>query len=106
MKDEPEGNDAPCRLVAARIQMGRFFLVGSQPKGLVKRGFYARLRHPGYLFASLIIVGLSLAAARPHLLAILLALMPLQGVRARKEEKLLQERFGDAYRESRHHTWF
>jgi protein-S-isoprenylcysteine O-methyltransferase Ste14 len=88
----------------ARIQLGRFFSVKAQPKGLVTHGLYARLRHPMFLFVDLTIVGLALA--QPLLLAILLVLAPIQILRARKEDRLMEEKFGEAYRDYRKHTWF
>jgi protein-S-isoprenylcysteine O-methyltransferase Ste14 len=33
-------------------------------------------------------------------------LIPLQWIRTRKEAQVLEEKFGDAYREYRRHTWF
>jgi protein-S-isoprenylcysteine O-methyltransferase Ste14 len=47
-----------------------------------------------------------LALAQPLLLAILLILVPLHIRRSRKEDRLLEEKFGQAYREYRKHTWF
>jgi len=90
----------------ARIQLGRFFSVKAPPKGLVTHGLYARLQHPMFLFVDLTILGLALALAQPLLLAILLILVPLHIRRSRKEDRLLEEKFGQAYREYRKHTWF
>jgi len=43
---------------------------------------------------------------RPELLLILLALIPIQIIRARREAAVLEAKFGDEYREYRKRTWF
>jgi protein-S-isoprenylcysteine O-methyltransferase Ste14 len=40
------------------------------------------------------------------LLAVLLVLVPMQIIRARREAAVLEAKFGDAYREYRQRTWF
>ncbi|MBZ5515905.1 MAG: isoprenylcysteine carboxylmethyltransferase family protein [Acidobacteriia bacterium] len=90
----------------ARRDLGRFFSVKAQPKGLVRHGLYARLRHPMYFFVDLAVVGLSLALAQPLLLTAVLVLVPIHLYRGRKEDRLLEEKFGEAYRDYRKHTWF
>jgi protein-S-isoprenylcysteine O-methyltransferase Ste14 len=90
----------------ARRDLGRSFSVKAQPKGLVTHGLYARLRHPMYLFVDLAVVGLSLALARPLLLVIVFVAVPIHIYRSRKEDRLLEEKFGEAYRDYRKHTWF
>jgi protein-S-isoprenylcysteine O-methyltransferase Ste14 len=40
------------------------------------------------------------------MLPIIAALISLQIVRARREAQVLEEKFGDEYREYRNHTWF
>lgn len=52
------------------------------------------------------IAGLILAIGRPWWLLILLVLAPMQMVRARKEARVLEEKFGEEYREYRRRTWF
>ena len=43
---------------------------------------------------------------RPKWLLILVLLVPIQMTRARREARLLEDTFGDAYREYRKRTWF
>lgn len=90
----------------ARIQLGRSFAVRALAKELVTHGLYAKIRNPVYVFGSLFIAGLILAIGRPIWLLILVLLVPLQVIRARKEARVLEEKFGDAYREYRSRTWF
>ena len=91
---------------AARLQIGGSFAVAPKAKLLVTRGLYSRIRNPIYLFGTLWIAGLMLAIDRPWWLLILFVLVPLQVVRAQKEARVLEEKFGDEYRAYRRRTWF
>ena len=51
-------------------------------------------------------VGIVLMVGRPRLLVILVVLIPMQIIRARREAAVLEAKFGDAYRECRKRTWF
>jgi protein-S-isoprenylcysteine O-methyltransferase Ste14 len=93
-------------LVLARIQLGRAFSVRAKASGLVTTGLYSRIRNPIYVFSGLLITGLIIWTGRPILLLILLALIPLQIVRARKESQVLEEKFGSQYTEYKRKTWF
>lgn len=93
-------------LLTARIQLGRSFSVTPQARKLVTTGLYSRLRNPIYLFSALFIAGVAIASGHPKLLWFLVFLGPLQLMRARKEERLLTEAFGDEYRQYRAQTWF
>jgi protein-S-isoprenylcysteine O-methyltransferase Ste14 len=92
--------------VLARIQLGRAFSVRAKASTLVTEGIYARVRHPIYVFGGLIVAGVVIFADRPWWLLIFVVLIPLQLFRVRKEEKVLEAKFGDAYREYRRKTWF
>ncbi|HWF40317.1 MAG TPA: isoprenylcysteine carboxylmethyltransferase family protein [Candidatus Acidoferrales bacterium] len=90
----------------ARVQLGKSFSVSPQAKALVTQGIYSRIRNPIYTFGLLWIVGLILAVGHPEWLAILLVLIPMQIVRARKEARVLEEKFGEEYPAYRARTWF
>jgi protein-S-isoprenylcysteine O-methyltransferase Ste14 len=92
--------------VLARIQLGRAFSVRAKANTLVTSGIYARVRHPIYVFGGLIVAGVVIFAHRPWWLLIFVVLIPLQLFRVRKEERVLEAKFGDAYREYRRKTWF
>lgn len=92
--------------VLARIQLGRAFSVRAKATSLVTQGIYARVRHPIYVFAGLMVAGLFVFAHRPWWLLIFVILIPVQLLRVRKEEQVLEARFGDAYREYKRKTWF
>jgi len=90
----------------AHIQLGESFAVSAQARTLVTRGLYARIRSPIYLFGSLGIAGTFLLAGQPYVLLIFVVLIPLQVIRTRNEARVLEENFGDQYREYSRHIWF
>jgi protein-S-isoprenylcysteine O-methyltransferase Ste14 len=91
----------------ARIQLGRSFSVRAEAKALVTTGLYSKFRHPVYLFGELAFAGLFLAWGKPIPALVYFALfIPTQIVRARKEERVLEQAFGDEYRRYRARTWF
>lgn len=89
----------------ARFQLGRSFAVQAKAKELVTHGLYSKIRNPIYVFGSILIAGF-LLLIKPIFLLLLIGLVPLQMIRARKEGAVLEEKFGDAYREYRSKTWF
>jgi protein-S-isoprenylcysteine O-methyltransferase Ste14 len=92
--------------VLARIQLGRAFSVKAKASTLVTTGIYARIRNPIYVFGGLWTAGLLIFAHRPWWLLIFGVLIPLQRLRVRKEEQVLEAKFGDTYREYKRKTWF
>ena len=93
-------------LLTARYQLGRSFSVTPQAQALVTRGLYSRIRNPMYVFSGLLVLGVALALPIPHLIWVWVVIVPTQIVRAHQEAKVLEEKFGDAYRQYRAGTWF
>jgi len=92
--------------VLARLRLGRAFSVQAKATTLVTTGIYSHIRHPIYVFGALMIVGFIIFVQRPWWLLIFVVLIPVQLVRVRKEERVLEATFGDAYRAYKRHTWF
>jgi protein-S-isoprenylcysteine O-methyltransferase Ste14 len=90
----------------AHVQLGDSFAVRAEARQLVTRGIYSRIRNPIYLFGGMGIAGFALAIERPIWLLAFLVLIPLQIVRSRREARVLEEKFGEEYREYARHTWF
>jgi len=67
--------------IVARLQLGSSFSVSPQAKGLVTHGLYSKIRNP-------------------------IGMLLMQVIRSRREAKVLTERFGQAYLDYRHQTWF
>ena len=90
----------------ARWQLGSSFSVTPQARALVTTGLYARIRNPIYLFGGLMVVGMSLFVSPWGPLVVATILIPLQVYRARKEEQVLRQAFGEDYDRYKQQTWF
>jgi len=93
-------------VIFSRHTLDRSFSVVPKATALVTRGIYSRIRNPIYICAEIFLVGVVLILWRIELLIILLLLVPVQTLRARRESTVLEARFGEAYREYRKRTWF
>jgi protein-S-isoprenylcysteine O-methyltransferase Ste14 len=93
-------------VVLARYTLGRSFSVRAKATELVTTGIYSRIRNPIYVSSAIFTLGLIVIIRRPILAVILLILIPLQTIRARREAQVLEAKFGDAYRQYRARTWF
>ena len=72
--------------------------MASEHTGVVTTGPYRRVRHPVYLGLSLVALGEAIAfGSGPAVLAVLVAVVPSFLWRARVEEELLLQVFGEAY---------
>jgi protein-S-isoprenylcysteine O-methyltransferase Ste14 len=91
--------------MVARFQLGESLSARAQAKALVITGLYSRFRHPIYLFGGLAFVGLLVAWGSVWGFLYLLSL-PIQIWRIRKEEAVMDNRFGEAYRRYKASTWF
>lgn len=92
--------------ILALWQLGSSFSVRAKPCALVKTGIYSKIRNPIYLFSSLFLAGLSLFLSIWGPLVVAMVLIPLQVRRARKEERVLADAFGERYQTYKRSTWF
>ena len=92
--------------LTAHIQLGTSFSLTPQARKLVTRGVYSKIRNPIYIFSLVFLTGLALLVRRPLLLALGVVIVPMQIVRARREAAVLEEKFGEEYRQYRARTWF
>ena len=92
--------------VMARLQLGAAFSIQAKASTLVTTGIYGRIRNPIYVFGGLMIAGVIVWAHRPLLLLMFAILIPLQIMRTRKEEQVLEAKFGADYTAYKQKTWF
>ena len=92
--------------VTGRLQLGKSFAVTPQAKELITLGLYSRIRNPIYVFVDIMIVGLILALHLYWLFALFPLLVAMHVFRARREAKVLHEKFGQGYIDYRNQTWF
>ena len=92
--------------LVARMQLGDAFSIKAKASELVTTGIYSRIRNPIYVFGGLMLAGLILWFERPLFLLVFAVLIPLQIMRVRKEEQVLEAKFGTAYLEYKQKTWF
>ena len=93
-------------VILARYTLGRSFSWAPRATELVTTGIYSRIRNPIYISGMICVLGMVLMVQRAAVLAIFVALIPMQIIRARREAAVLEAKFGDAYREYRKRTWF
>jgi protein-S-isoprenylcysteine O-methyltransferase Ste14 len=93
-------------LAVARYQLGRSFAIRAEAYQLVTRGIYSKIRNPIYVSGTILFAGIVLIIHQPVGWLLVLAIIVLQTVRARREARVLEAAFGDAYREYRRKTWF
>jgi protein-S-isoprenylcysteine O-methyltransferase Ste14 len=93
-------------VILARYTLGKSFSLRAKATALVTNGIYSRIRNPIYVSGILLFFGVFLMLGYPQMLLIFVVLVPLQVIRARREAAVLEEKFGDEYREYRKRTWF
>ncbi len=90
----------------ARYQLGTSFAVTPQARRLVTHGLYARFRNPIYVASPVLLIALALTFQRWWPMLLLIVLVPVQMVRARREASVLRAAFGEEYDRYRARTWF
>lgn len=93
-------------LIIAIFQLGSSFAITPRAKELVTTGLYSKIRHPIYVFGTLVFLGLALVVRDVIIYMFCAALIARNIWRARQENRVLEEKFGDAYRTYREHVWF
>ena len=93
--------------ILAMLTLGPSLAVLPGTDRLVTRGVYRYLRHPVYVGIVLTLSGLFLACGSIICLVyVLVVVIPLNILRARTEEQVLREQFGEPYQHYRDTTFF
>jgi protein-S-isoprenylcysteine O-methyltransferase Ste14 len=95
-----------CGIAVARWQLGKSFAIRAEAHQLVTHGIYSKIRNPIYVFGIVLFAGFVLIIHRPVLWLLVLFIVIMQTVRARREARVLEAAFGDAYLEYSRKTWF
>jgi protein-S-isoprenylcysteine O-methyltransferase Ste14 len=93
-------------VIVSRYTLGRSFSVRAKATALVTTGIYARIRNPIYISGEVTLIGIAVMMWRWEFFVFLAVIIPLQFWRAHNEARVLEEKFGDEYREYRRRTWF
>ena len=93
-------------IALARYELGRSFSIKPEAHQLVTTGIYSRIRNPIYVSGIIMAAGLILVLQRPQWWIALFVMVIGQTLRARREARVLEAAFGDAYRQYRRQTWF
>jgi protein-S-isoprenylcysteine O-methyltransferase Ste14 len=91
-------------LAVSRRQLGEAFSVNPQAKMLVTHGLYSRIPHPMYAFLDLALLGVITMMRTPWLLIVWVGVIAVQAWQARREARVLQQAFGEAYSNYRKRT--
>ena len=93
-------------VILSRYTLGRSFSIAAKARALVTTGIYSKIRNPIYVSGGVFLIGVALILWRVEFLALFAVMIPVQIMRARKEARVLEEKFGEEYREYRRGTWF
>ena len=93
-------------VLLARVQLGSSFSILPRAKKLVTHGLYSKIRNPIYTFGTIAVAGMLLILQIPKLWIWLVVVVAIQILRAGKEARVLEARFGEEYRAYRKQTWF
>ena len=92
--------------LVARYQLGESFSILPQSKSLITSGIYSKIRHPLYICSIVATFGLCLMYKAVWVYIVWLLLIVLQIFRATKEEKILENKFGNEFLNYKRSTWF
>lgn len=93
-------------VILARLQLGESFTAKAEARALVTRGLYSRIRHPVYFFGVIALCGIAITL-RSVYFNVYLAITILGLIwRISRENRVLRTKFGSAYGDYRHQTWF
>ena len=93
-------------VIVARYTLGRSFSIAAKARALVTTGIYSKIRNPIYVSGEIVLIGIAVMLWRLDFLLFFLAVIPVQIFRARREARVLEEKFGEEYRVYRRGTWF
>jgi len=91
-------------LVGFFLSAFQLYYAKFRQRGVVQGGFYKRIRHPQYLFLGLAGLGLLIVWPRFILLVAYINMLWFYYLLAQSEERRIEERYGEVYREQMQQT--
>ena len=92
--------------IAARWQLGASFSLRPEARHLVTNGIYSKIRHPVYVFGTPAVMGVLVALLGWKALVIAVIVVPVEILRAHREDAVLAKTFGAHYAAYREEAWF
>lgn len=90
---------------ARRVHLPRTLVDDPKPKALITKGPFAIVRHPFYIAYSLAWLAAPVATHGPMISGFAVIMIAIYAIAARREERQLEDHFGEAYRDYRNRTW-
>ena len=85
-------------IIAGIVTLGEYFTTSIIPKGLVTTGIYSKIRHPMFIGAILVYIGIEVIfQSIIGFLFVIFVLIPFFIYSAIEEEKMLSEKFKEKY---------
>jgi protein-S-isoprenylcysteine O-methyltransferase Ste14 len=92
-------------LVGFILSAFQLYYAKFRTRGVVRSLFYKRIRHPQYLFLASAGLGLLIVWPRFILLIVYINMLWFYYLLARSEERRMEARYGESYREQERRTW-
>jgi protein-S-isoprenylcysteine O-methyltransferase Ste14 len=89
-----------------KLTLGDAWAIKAKAKKLVTKGIYSKIRHPIYVGLTLTLVGWAFYIPCPVWAIASIVAVIIFIVRARKEEKVLSNKFGKRYQKYKQKSWF
>jgi len=81
------------------------FSISPQPKNLVAKGIYSKIRHPIYVGQALVSIAWCVLIRSIFLVIFVIGISSVLIIRARMEERTLIRKFGKRYEKYKKQTW-
>jgi protein-S-isoprenylcysteine O-methyltransferase Ste14 len=91
-------------LIGFLVGTSQIYYAKLRKRGVVRNGFYKRVRHPQYLFLAIAGLGLLIVWPRFILLLAYINMLWFYYLLARSEERRIEARYGEVYREQMQRT--